>query len=110
MAAFEDFMNLDIRVGKIVSVEAVKKPTYTTHKLTVDFGNLVGKKYSLVCLVNYTKNQLINKLVVGVINLPPKKIGDAISEVLLLGTPDQNGACVLISPDSNNALVGQKVY
>ncbi len=110
MVTFEDFTKLDIRVGKIVAVETIKKPTYTTHKLTVDFGNTVGKKCSLARIITYTKDQLLDKLVIGVVNLPPKKIGDAVSEVLLLGTPDQNGNCVLISPDSKNALLGQRVY
>src|SRR3954454_21848620 len=110
VASFEDFANLDIRAGRIVSVETAKKPKYTTHKLTVDFGSLVGKKYSLVRLISYSKDQLLDKLVIDAINLTPKKIGDAVSEVLILGTPDQKGDCVLVSLDSRNALVGQKVY
>jgi tRNA-binding protein len=110
MASFEDFTKLDIRVGKIIAVEALPNPTYTTHKLSIDFGNTIGKKSTLARVTNYSKDQLLGKLIVGVVNLPPKKIGHETSEALLLGTPDRNGDCVLISPDSEKALVGERVY
>lgn len=111
MATFDDFKKLDIRVGKIISVEdfpEAKKPAY---KLTVDFGTEIGQKRSSVQIVKYYKKEdLINKLVLGVVNLPPKQIGPFTSEVLTLGVPDENGNCILIVPDKETAILGGKLY
>lgn len=103
-------MQYDLRVGKIVKVQALKDTKYTTHKLIIDFGNEIGKKSSIVSLVRYTTEQLQNKFIVAIVNLPPKQIGTHISEVVALGTPNEKNECVLISPDSNNVIVGEKVY
>ena len=106
----EDFQKIDIRVGKIVDVEELSPAKYTTHKLTIDFGPEIGKKVSCARLVHYTIDSLIGKLVLGVINLPPKRIGKVTSEVLTLGVPDARGECILLTPDSNEAVMGSKVY
>ncbi|HLC31473.1 MAG TPA: tRNA-binding protein [Candidatus Nanoarchaeia archaeon] len=110
MATFDDFQKLDIRVGKIVEIEdfhEAKKPAY---KLKIDLGNEIGIKKSTAQLVkNYTKQQLQDKLVLCVVNFPPRQIGPAVSEVLTLGVPDKNGECVLIEPE-RDAPVGGKLY
>ena len=110
MATFEDFQKLDIRVGKIVEVEKLPNAKYTTHKLIINFGDEVGKKVFGVGVVRYTKDQLIGKLVLGIVNLPPRQIGKLSSETLTLGVPDASKECILISPDSNDAVIGGKLY
>ena len=111
MATYDDFKKLDIRVGKIVSVEdfpEAKKPSY---KLKIDFGSEVGVKVSSAQLVkNYTKEQLQGKLILGVVNFPPRQIGPFISEVLTLGVPDENNECLLITPDKEETNIGGQLY
>ncbi|MDD4990458.1 MAG: tRNA-binding protein [Candidatus Pacebacteria bacterium] len=111
MAEYEDFKKLDIRVGKIIAVEdfpEAKKPSY---KLKIDFGDEIGIKVSSAQLVRYyNKEQLQGKLVLGVINFPPRQIGPFISEVLTLGVPDNNHECILIAPDKNEAVIGGQLY
>ena len=108
MATHDDFAKLDIRVGRIVEVSdfpEAKKPSY---KLKIDFGEDIGIKKSCAQLPpNYTKEQLKDKLVLGVVNFPPRQIGPAVSEVLTLGVPDGNGECLLITPDRDVPLGGQ---
>jgi len=110
MATYDDFQKLDIRVGKIIEVcdfPEAKKPAY---KLVIDFGEGLGVKKSCAQLTqNYTKEQLENKLVVCVVNFPPRQIGPAISEVLTLGVPDDNGECVLIEP-TKCVPIGGRLY
>ena len=100
MATIDDFDKLDIRVGKILSIEdfpEAKKPAY---KLTIDFGKEIGNKKSSVQIVkNYNKDDLIGKLVLGVVNFPTRQIGPFVSEVLTLGVPDVDNECVLVVPD-----------
>ncbi len=111
MATYEDFSKLDIRVGKIVAVEEfpeAKKPAY---KLTIDFGSEIGtKKSSAQVKKYYAKDTLMNKIVLGVVNFPPKQIGPFISECLTLGVPDEDGQCVLISPNNEHAVIGGKLF
>lgn len=110
MAEIGDFQKIDIRVGKIVKVEnfpEAKKPSY---KLTIDFGEEVGIKYSCAQLVDlYTKEELEGKLILGVVNLAPRQIGPFVSEVLTLGVPDENHYCILVVPDKK-APLGSKLY
>ncbi|EKD56056.1 MAG: hypothetical protein ACD_58C00306G0005 [uncultured bacterium] len=110
MATIEDFQKLDIRVGKIIEIKdflEAKKPSY---KLKIDFGVEIGIKQSCAQLVvNYKKEDLLNKLVLAVVNFPPRQIGPAISEVLTLGVPDENRNCILIGPE-RSALPGTKLY
>lgn len=110
MATIDDFQKLDIRVGKIVHVDdfpEAKKPAY---KLKIDLGKEIGIKASCAQLVtNYSKEQLLKKLVLCVVNFPPRKIGPAVSEVLTLGVPDEKGNCILIAPD-RDVPVGGRMY
>lgn len=109
MATFEDFQKIDIRVGKIVQVEHLENAKYTTHKLTIDFGEEIGKKQSCARVINYSDEELLGKKIIGILNLPPKQIGQSMSELLTLGLPDENGECILVSPDKEVPL-GGKLY
>lgn len=110
MAIIEDFQKLDIRVGKIISAEDFPEARKPMYKIKIDFGAEIGVKQSCAQLTqNYTKEELIGKIILGVVNLLPRKIGPEISEVLTLGAPDENGNCVLITIDKN-VLLGNKLY
>ena len=108
---YDDFAKIDIRVGKIVGVDEfpeAKKPAY---KLTIDFGSEIGQKRSSAQVKKYyTIDTLMNKIVLGVVNFPPKQIGSFMSECLTLGVPDEDGQCVLISPNSDRAVIGGKMF
>jgi tRNA-binding protein len=108
---YDDFVKVDIRVGKIISVDdfpEAKKPAY---KLTIDFGPEVGVKHSSVQIVhNYKKEELVGKLVLGVVNFPVKQIGPYQSESLTLGVNDTNHNCILAVPDRGSAVIGEKLY
>ena len=111
MATIDDFNQVDIRIGKIIEVldfPEARKPSY---KLTIDFGEEIGIKHSSAQLVkHYIKEELLGKLVLGVVNLPPRQIGPFISESLTLGVPDENHDCILIVPDKDQAVIGGKLY
>ncbi|MEK9200363.1 MAG: tRNA-binding protein [Patescibacteria group bacterium] len=111
MATIEDFQKLDIRVGKVLEVldfPEAKKPAY---KLKIDFGSEIGIKNSSVQIVTlYKKEELVGKLVLGVVNFPPRKIGPFESEVLTLGVPDTEGRVILMVPDKEIAVVGGKLF
>ncbi|MBI2584149.1 MAG: tRNA-binding protein [Candidatus Aenigmarchaeota archaeon] len=109
MATFEEFQKIDIRIGKIVDVELLQGAKYTTHKLTIDFGKEMGMKVSCARLINYSINQLIGRIVLAIVNLPPRQIGKHTSEVLTLGVPDKDGECILIQPDKDVQL-GSRLY
>src|SRR3989344_2045213 len=100
MATIDDFGKIDVKVGKVVKVEdfpEAKKPAY---KLTIDFGEEIGVKKSSARLVElYLKEELVGKLVLGVVNLEPRQIGPFMSEVLTLGLPNDEHQCILITPD-----------
>lgn len=111
MTTYDDFMNLDIRVGTIVAVDDFPEARKPAYKLTIDFGSEIGVKQSSAQLVDhYAKEALVGKKVLGVVNIPPRRIGPFVSEVLTLGVPDANHACVLIVPDKDDAIVGGKLY
>ncbi len=111
MATIDDFLKLDIRVGKVLEVHdfpEAKKPAY---KLKIDFGAEIGIKNSSVQIVAlYSKEELVGKLVLGVVNFPPRKIGPFESEVLTLGIPDHEGRVILITPGKEGAVIGGKLF
>jgi tRNA-binding protein len=108
MINFEDFERVDIRVGRIVAAEpfpAAKKPAY---RLQIDFGAALGvKKSSAQLTTHYQPDQLVGRLVLAVVNFPPRQIGPFMSEVLTLGVPDDAGAVVLVVPDRDVPLGGR---
>ena len=110
LIGIDDFAKLDVRVGKIVNVEDFPEARKPSYKLTIDFGEEVGIKYSSAQLVDlYTKDELEGKLVLGVVNLEPRQIGPFLSEVLTLGVPDDEHKCILIVPDKD-VKIGAKLY
>jgi tRNA-binding protein len=108
MATYDDFQKLDIRVGKIIEVADFPEARKPAYKLKIDFGQEIGVKRSSAQLPrNYTKEELQGKLILAVVNFPPRQIGPMISEVLTLGVPGDNEDCILISPDKDVPLGGQ---
>lgn len=108
---YEDFERVDIRVGRIIEISdfpEAKKPAY---KLKIDFGSEIGIKSSSVQAVGaHTKEELESKLVCCVVNFPPKRIADFVSEVLTLGFKNATGdGWVLIAPLSNDVYLGSKL-
>ncbi|WP_282062929.1 tRNA-binding protein [Roseobacter litoralis] len=100
--AFDDFMKLDIRTGVVVRAEPFPEARKPSIKMWIDFGPDIGeKKTSAQITVHYTPESLVGKRVMAVVNFPPRQIGPFISEVLVLGVPDEQGAVVLISPDQD---------
>lgn len=108
MTDVRNFEVLDIRVGKIVRVEEAQtqKPTY---RLTVDFGAEVGTKVSCGAYRNYSKELLIGRQVVSIVNFPPKKMGPETSEVLVLGVGNEKGETIYLTPESG-VLLGTIVF
>ena len=111
MATMEDFDKLDIRLGRIVEAADFPEARKPAYKLKIDFGDEIGVKKSSAQLVAlYTKEELEGKLVLGVVNFPPRQIGPFISEVLTLGVPDISGEVVLIAPDDKSAVIGGRLF
>ncbi|MFA6158048.1 MAG: tRNA-binding protein [Candidatus Paceibacterota bacterium] len=111
MATIDDFQKLDIRVGKIISAEDFPEARKPAYKLTIDFGPEIGtKKSSAQIVALYAKESLVGRLVLGVVNFPPRKIGPFESEVLTLGVPDGDGKVILVAPDDKDAVIGSKLF
>ena len=105
---FDDFLKVDIRVGQIERAEPYPEARKPAYKLWVDLGGEIGlKKSSAQITANYTLNELVGKKVLAVVNFPPRQIGRFMSEVLVLGVPDENDEVVLISPDKTVANGGR---
>ena len=105
---YSDFIKIDIRLGTIISAELNNKLRKPSFVLKIDFGDEIGiRKSSAQLTKNYNIDQLIDKQIAAVINFPNKQIGDLISEVLVLGFPDENNEPILISPDKKLVNGGQ---
>ena len=98
--SFDDFLKVDIRVGTVLRAEPYPEARKPAIKMWVDFGPEIGeKKTSAQVTVHYTPETLVGRQVMAVVNFPPRQIGKFMSEVLVLGTEDSEGAIVLLSPD-----------
>lgn len=99
-ASIEDFRRLDIRVGRVVAAEPFPEALKPALKLRVDFGDEIGVKRSTAQITrHYAPAALVGRQVLAVVNFPPRQIGPALSEVLVLGVPDTEGEVVLVAPD-----------
>jgi tRNA-binding protein len=109
VATIEDFDKLDIRVGRIVSVEDFPEARNPAWKLAIDFGPELGIKHSSAQIAHYTHEQLEGRTVVGVVNFPPRRIAGFASEVLVLGAMDPDKGVVLLTPDDPDVELGSKI-
>ncbi|MCU1385256.1 MAG: tRNA-binding protein [Acidobacteria bacterium] len=106
--SYAEFQRVDIRVGRVIGVEPFPEARKPAYKLRIDFGAGIGvKKSSAQATKHYTKEALLNRLVVAVVNFPPKQIGPYMSEVLTLGVPDGDGGVVLLVPERDVPVGGQ---
>lgn len=106
--SIDDFNKVDVRVGRIVAVDDFPEARKPAWKLTIDFGPEIGMRRSSAQLRPlYTRDELLGRLVLAVVNFPPRQIGPMRSEVLTLGVPDGAGAVVLIQPDREVPLGGR---
>ena len=106
--SIDDFMAVDIRVGQIVKAEPFPEARKPAIKLWVDFGAELGvKKSSAQITVHYDVADLPGRKVLAVVNFPPRQIGPVMSEVLVLGVPDEAGEVVLLTPDKDVPIGGR---
>ena len=108
MITFDDFLKVDIRVGRITRAEPSPEARKPALKLWVDFGGDIGEKRSSAQITrHYTPEALVGRQVLAVVNFPPRQIGRVMSEVLVLGVPDADGEVVLIGPGHDVPLGGR---
>ena len=105
---YDDFARVDIRVGTITRAEPFPEARKPAYKLWVDFGPEIGEKRSSAQITrHYTPEGLIGRQVMAVVNFPPRQIGKVLSEVLVLGVPDEAGEVVLLAPSQPVPLGGR---
>ena len=106
---FEEFLRVDMRVGRVVAVEPFPEARKPAWKLTIDFGPEIGTKRSSAQITNYSREALEGRRVVAVVNFPPRQIGPFMSEVLCLGASDEAGDIILLAPDTDVPL-GARIH
>ena len=107
---YDDFLKVDIRVGKVIRAEPYPEARKPAIKMWINFGDEIGeRKTSAQVTAHYDPATLVGKQVMAVVNFPPRQIGRFMSEVLVLGLPDENGEIVLIGPD-RDVLVGGRMH
>jgi tRNA-binding protein len=106
--SYAEFERIDIRVGRIIDVQDFPEARKPAYRLRIDFGPELGiRKSSAQVTKHYVKGDLVNRLVVAVVNFPPRQIGPFMSEVLTLGVPGADGAVVLLTPERDVPLGGR---
>lgn len=109
MIDFGQFLAVDMRVGRVVAVEDFPEARKPAWKLVIDFGPEIGTRRSSAQITNYPREELEGRLVVGVVNFPPRRIGPFSSEVLVLGASDEEGRVILLAPDVDTPL-GARIH
>ena len=109
MIDFDQFLAVDMRVGRVAAVDDFPEARKPAWKLTIDFGPEVGVKRSSAQVKNYGREELEGRLVVAVVNFPPRQIGPFMSEVLCLGASDEDGNVILLAPDADVPL-GSRIH
>lgn len=108
--SFDDFLNVDIRVGEIIRAEPYPEARKPAIKLWVDLGSEIGEKKSSAQITkHYQPEELVGKKVMAVVNFPPRQIGKFMSEILVLGVPDGDEEVVLLTPDKD-VPIGGRMY
>ena len=107
--AFDDFLRVEMRVGRVLTVEDFPEARKPAWKLTIDFGAELGTRRSSAQVTNYAREELEGRLVVAVVNFPPRQIGPVRSEVLVLGASDADGRVILLAPDADVPL-GARIH
>jgi tRNA-binding protein len=107
VATIEDFERIDMRVGRVVEVDPFPEARNPAWKLAIDFGGEIGVKHSSAQITHYAAEDLQGRLVVGVVNFPPRRIAGFESEVLVLGAVDDEKGVVLLRPDQDVELGGR---
>jgi tRNA-binding protein len=106
---YDDFAKVDMRVGRVTVVEDFPEARKPAWKLTIDFGPEIGIRRSSAQITNYAREELEGRLVVAVVNFPPRQIGPFRSEVLCLGASDEDGNVILLRPDADVPL-GARIH
>ena len=109
MIDFDQFLAVDMRVGRVIEVEDFPEARKPAWKLRIDFGEEIGVKRSSAQITNYSREQLEGRRVVAVVNFPPRQIGPVRSEVLVLGASDTDGRVILLAPDTDVPL-GARIH
>ena len=107
--SFDEFLAVDMRVGRVLEVHEFPEARKPAWKLTIDFGPELGVKRSSAQITNYTRAELEGRLVVAVVNFPPRQIGPFMSEVLCLGATDEAGDIILLRPETDVPL-GARIH
>ena len=106
---FDEFLKVDMRVGRVVGVEEFPEARKPAWKLTIDFGAELGTRRSSAQITNYAREELEGRLVVAVVNFPPRQIGPFMSQVLTLGASDSEGRIILLEPEADVPL-GSRIH
>ena len=107
--SFDQFLAVDMRVGRVTAVDEFPEARKPAWKLTVDFGPGIGTRRSSAQITNYSREELEGRLVVGVVNFPARQIGPVRSEVLVLGASDAEDRVILLGPGSDVPL-GARIH
>lgn len=106
--AFDDFVKVDIRIGRVLKAETFPEARKPAYRLTIDFGPELGVKRSSAQITrHYALGELVGRMVAAVVNFPPRQIGPFMSEVLCLGFPDDRGEVVLVNVDRDVPIGGR---
>ena len=107
--SFDQFLAVDMRVGRVLAVDDFPEARKPAWKMTIDFGEEIGTRRSSAQVTNYLREELLGRLVVAVVNFPPRQIGPFMSEVLCLGASDAEGRIILLAPDTDVPL-GSRIH